>query len=66
MERVKKRAKRFLCISIILMLISMIGVSVVQTNGGHVTVKHMYWETEAGIGISANLYIAAGLYRTCR
>lgn len=57
MERVKKRAKRFLCISIILMLISMIGVSVVQTNGGHVTVKHMYWETEAGIGISANLYI---------
>lgn len=57
MKAVKKKAKIFLCVSIVLMLISMIGVSLVQTNVGHISVKHMYWETEAGIGISANLYI---------
>jgi len=57
MENTKKKAVRFLCISLALVLISMIGVSLVQTNAGHVEVKEMYWETEAGIGVSANIYI---------
>lgn len=57
MKNLLKKTKITLCISIALMLISMIVVSVVQTDGGHVSVKHMYWETEAGIGISANLYV---------
>lgn len=57
MEKVKKKAKVMLCVSIVLMLISMIGVSLVQTGGGHVTVKRVYWESDVGIGISANLYI---------
>ncbi len=57
MGNVKRKASILLIISIIMMLISGIGVSLVQTNFGHVTVKHLYWETEAGRGISANLYI---------
>lgn len=57
MENTKKKAVRFLCISLALVLISMIGVSLVQTNAGHVEVKEMYWEAEAGIGVSANIYI---------
>ncbi len=57
MNKVKKKAKVFLCVSIAMMLISMIAVSLIQTNGGHVNVKHMYWETEAGIGVSATLYV---------
>ena len=56
-NKVKKRAKITLLFSIAAMIISMIFVSVIQTAGGHVTVKRMYWETEAGVGISANLYI---------
>ena len=57
MEKLKKKAKMMLCVSLALMLISMLGVSLVQTDGGHVTVKRVYWETEIGIGMSANLYI---------
>ncbi len=57
MGNVKRKASILLIISIIMMLISGIMVSLVQTNFGHVNVKHMYWETEAGRGISANLYI---------
>ncbi|MBR0198581.1 MAG: alpha/beta fold hydrolase [Oscillospiraceae bacterium] len=59
MEKTKKWAKRMLCISLALMLLSMICVSLIQTGGGKIEVKHMYWETEAGIGISANIYIPA-------
>lgn len=57
MERVKKRAKFWLCVSIALMLISMIAASAIQTGGGKVTIKELYWETDDGIGICANLYI---------
>ena len=39
MEKLKKKAKMMLCVSLALMLISMLGVSLVQTDGGHVTVK---------------------------
>ena len=57
MEKTKKRAKLWLCIGIALMLVSMIAASTIQTAGGNVTIKEMYWETDDGIGICANLYI---------
>lgn len=57
MENTKKWAKRMLCLSLVLMLVSMISVSLIQTGAGKIEVKHMYWETEAGIGVSANIYI---------
>ena len=57
MEKSKKRAKILLCISIALMLVSMIVVSVIQTDGGKVTIKQMFVETDDGIALSANLYI---------
>lgn len=57
MKSMKKKASIMLTVSIVLMLLSSIVASVVQTNLGHVTMKHMYWETEEGMGISANLYV---------
>ena len=57
MKNMKKKASIMLVISIALMLLSSIVASLVQTNFGHVTMKHLYWETEEGMGISANLYI---------
>ncbi len=57
MEKVKRTAKKTLCISIILMLISMIIVSVVQTHGGKVTIKKLSIETDGGWMMSANLYL---------
>ncbi|KUH58044.1 hypothetical protein AUL39_07435 [Tractidigestivibacter scatoligenes] len=57
MEAVRKKAKVFLVIAIAMMLVSGIVVSLVQTSFGHVTVKHVYWEADNGIGISGNLYI---------
>ena len=59
MEKTKKRAKLWLCIGIALMLVSMIAASAIQTSNGKVTIKEMYWETDDGIGICANLYIPA-------
>ena len=59
MEKTKKRAKLWLCIGIALMLVSMIAASTIQTAGGNVTIKELYWETDDGIGICANLYIPA-------
>lgn len=57
MEKTKKWAKRLLAVSIVLMVVSGIVVSLVQTNFGHVEAKHIYFEADNGIGISANLYI---------
>lgn len=57
MEKTKKLAQRMLCIAVALMVLSTICVSLIQTGGGSIEVKHMYWETEAGIGVSANIYI---------
>ena len=57
MEKSKKRAKILLCISIALMLISMIVVSAIQTEGGKVTIKELFVETDDGIALAANLYI---------
>jgi len=57
MNNTKKKATIWLCIAIGLMLLSMIVVSVIQTDGGKVTIKELYWETKEGIAISANLYV---------
>ena len=57
MKNMKKKASIMLVVSIALMLLSSIVASLVQTNFGHVKMKHMYWETEEGMGISANLYV---------
>ena len=57
MEKSKKRAKILLCISIALMLISMIVVSAIQTDGGKVTMKELFVETDDGIGQASYLFI---------
>lgn len=57
MEKTKRKAKILLCVSIALMLISMIVVSVVQTSGGHVTIKQLTIETDDGWTMDCNLYI---------
>ena len=41
MEKVKKAAKKWLCISIALMLLSAIAVSFIQTDGGKVSMKDL-------------------------
>ena len=57
MEKTKKRAKIWLCIAIALMLISMIGASLVQTDFGNVTIKQLSIETDAGFMMDCDLYI---------
>lgn len=57
MEKAKRTAKKLLCLSIILMLLSMIVVSVVQTDGGKVTIKQLSIETDAGWMMDCDLYV---------
>jgi pimeloyl-ACP methyl ester carboxylesterase len=57
MEKSKKRAKILLCISIALMLVSMIVASSIQTDGGKVTMKELFVETDDGFGQSSYLFI---------
>ena len=57
MEKAKKAAQKLLCVSIILMLLSMIVVSVVQTNGGKVTIKQLTIETDQGWTMDADLSV---------
>lgn len=57
MERVKKQAKIWLCISIALMLLCSIVVSAVQTNGGKVDMQELFFETDAGYTMSAYLFV---------
>lgn len=52
-----KRALRFLAISLVLCLVSMLGASFVQTSGGKVTIKDLRWETPSGHLMSALLFI---------
>lgn len=53
----KNRARFWLCIALILCLISCIGASVVQTDFGHVTIKDLRFETSSGHQMSALLLI---------
>lgn len=56
-EFLKRRgAPLWLVISLIMMLVSAVGASVVQTAGGSVVVKDMYWETPSGLSQSALLF----------
>lgn len=57
MEKTKKFAKKLLCISIALMLLSMIVSFAVQTDGGKVQIKELRIPTDAGYVMCANLYI---------
>lgn len=57
MEKVKKQAKIWLCISIVLMLLCGIVVSAVQTDGGKVAMKELMFETDSGYNMSAYLFV---------
>lgn len=57
MENKKKSAKKWCCIAIVSMLISMIGASMIQSNGGNVTVKEIKWETTQGFEMNGMLFI---------
>lgn len=58
MNQKKKSTPRFwLCISLLICLISCLGASMIQTNFGHVTVKDLRFETESGHQMSALLFI---------
>lgn len=57
MEQKKRSVKFWLIVSVVLMIISMIGASRVQTLGGDVVIKDMRWETETGKLMSAYLLI---------
>ncbi len=57
MEKVKKHAKLWLCLSLALMLLSGIVVSCVQTNGGTVNMRELTIETDSGYTMSAYLLV---------
>lgn len=57
MEKAKKTAKLFLVLSIILMLVSSIVASVVQTNGGSVKMEELNIKTDDGYTMSAYLFV---------
>lgn len=52
-----KRAKIFVCIAIVLMLISMIGAALIQTSGGRVKVDEVNWVDTDGIRKTALLLV---------
>lgn len=60
MENIKKQAKKWLCIAIVLLLLGMIVASAVQTSFGKVTIKKLYWETDEGLTMCANLFVPKG------
>ena len=51
-----KKNSRWLALSLIMMLVSGIGASLIQTVGGSVAIKDMRWETSSGQMISALLF----------
>lgn len=55
--KIKPSPKFWLSVALILCLVSMIGASLVQTNGGSVVVKDMRWETGSGKYMSALLFV---------
>jgi hypothetical protein len=55
-EKLYRRNGFWLVLSLVLVLISAVGASLVQTAGGTVKVKEMYWETSTGVGLSALLF----------
>lgn len=57
MAKTNKTAKLILCVSLILMLLSGIVASAVQTSGGRVTVRELSFETDSGYVMSAYLFV---------
>ncbi len=55
--KIKSSPKFWLTIALLLCIVSMIGASLVQTNGGKVTVKDLRWETASGEMMSALLFV---------
>jgi hypothetical protein len=55
--KVQRTPKFWLTIALVLCIISMVGASLVQTNGGKITVKDLRWETGSGKLMSALLFI---------
>lgn len=51
-----KRSKRVLCIALVILLISCIGASLIQTDFNRVIIKDMLWESTDGHELSALLY----------
>jgi pimeloyl-ACP methyl ester carboxylesterase len=51
-----KRNSFWLALSLVLMVVSSLAASAVQTNGYTVTIKNMSWETASGASMSALLY----------
>ncbi len=60
MESRKFKAKKWIVIAVILMVVSMIGANFIQTNGGKVTVKDLRWETTLGHQMSGLLFVPKG------
>lgn len=52
-----KKTKRLMCLAIVLIFISMIGASMIQTNFGDVDVNQLNIMTDEGWVMSANLYV---------
>jgi dienelactone hydrolase len=57
--KINRSPKFWLTIALALCVISMLGASYVQTNGGSVTVKDLRWETPSGKLMSALLFVPA-------
>ena len=57
MTEKKQQAWKWLGIALVLVLVSAIGASLVQTSGGRVEVKDLRWETASGHLMSALLFI---------
>lgn len=54
----------WLVLSLVVMLVSSIGASIVQSSGGAVTIKNMSWETGSGQTMSALLLVPKGASTT--
>lgn len=57
MGNIKKKAKVWLCVAIILMLLSGMVSNYIQTDGGNVVMKELKLETDAEYSMSAYLFI---------
>ena len=55
-NRSKRKAARGVLLAVVLMLISMVGASFIQTSAGRVEVKDLRFETSLGYEMSALLY----------
>ena len=56
MGNIKKKAKVWLCVAIILMLLSGMVSNYIQTDGGNVVMKELKLETDAEYSMSAYLF----------